>query len=350
MKTKICIFIVAIFFGCSKNSPTSSHQQIGTSVKGIYIVNEGGFGKSNASLSFYLPDSHKVYQNIFETANNRALGDVANDMVVFDNKGYIVVQNSNKIEVISLETKKSLGILSLPGKTPNKILIISSSKGYVSNLYKQSVTSFNPQTLAVLRDSIAVGQNPQSMAYANGKIYVCNSGYGNDNSVSVIDAAKDEVINTIVTASGPSEIAVDKNNKLVVLCTGYSDWANSANDTPGNISIIDPALDSVVHTISLPLAQFGHPSELSLTSEGDGFTFTKQGVTKFSTISGTITTESFISKSGYSLKIDGDDGGVFVGDAKDFVQNGMLYYYDKQGFLKDSVQTGIIPGTIVIVE
>ncbi|MBW7887941.1 MAG: hypothetical protein H3C35_06225 [Bacteroidetes bacterium] len=350
MKKYVLLVCSLILFGCSKESPADSSNELPANTKGVFILNEGGFGKVNASLSLYIPDSHKVYQNIFETANNRSLGDVANDMILFDNKGYIVVQNSDKVEVVSLETKKSLGVMSLPGKTPNKILIISTSKGYITNLYKQSVTAFNPSTLAVLKDSIAVGNNPQSMAYVNGKVYVCNSGYGSDNTVSVINPTNDSVVKAIVTAAGPSEIGVDKNGKVIILCTGYSDWSNSANDTPGNISIVDPAVDSVVQTIPFSLSQYGHPMKMSLSTSGDGFTFTNKGITKFNTTSGTITAESYIPKNGYTLKVDNDNGELYVGDAMDFVQNGLMYRYSKQGNLQDSMTVGIIPGTIVIAK
>ena len=38
---------------------------------------------------------------------------------------------------------------------------------------------------------------------------------------------------------------------------------------------------------------------------------------------------------------------IYLGDAKDYVQNGTFLIYDKNGVVVDSATVGIIPGTIV---
>ena len=107
--------------------------------------------KSNASLSYFIPDSQKVYQDVYYSANNRALGDAANDIVINQNRAYIVVNNSHKIEVVSTETNKSLGTIQLPNKSPRRIVIYNSNLGYVSNWNDNSITVFNPTTLEIIK-------------------------------------------------------------------------------------------------------------------------------------------------------------------------------------------------------
>ena len=46
----------------------------------LFIVNEGGFGNGNSSLSVYEPESGVVHNNIFRRANGVPLGDVAQSM------------------------------------------------------------------------------------------------------------------------------------------------------------------------------------------------------------------------------------------------------------------------------
>lgn len=344
---KIALCAMILFVGCSKDEPTSTTEGNPLSAKGIYVLNEGGFTKSNASLTLYVPDSGKVYSDVFFAANSRGLGDVANDIVLYDSKAYIVVNNSHRIEVISTETHKLLGTINVSGNSPNKLVIAGPSKGYITNLYKGTVTSFNPSTYAIITTDIPVGMNPQGMAVAGGKLFVCNSGYGSDSTVSVIDIAKDSVIAVITTAKSPTDIGVDSDGDVIVLCNGYTDFVNSSKDTPGNITVIDPSTNSVKATIPLPLSVYGHPGELTLSNNGYGFTVVKNGLLKFDTKTNSIMSAAFVSRTGYSIAVDNVTERIYLGDAKDFNSNGTLYVYEKSGMLKDSATVGIVPGTIV---
>jgi YVTN family beta-propeller protein len=339
--------IMLLLTGCRKEDPTAPVQENPIAAKGIYILNEGGFTKSNASLTLYVPDSNKVYPDVFSAANGRPLGDVANDIVIFGNKAFIVVNNSHKIEVISTENHSSLGTISMPGNSPNKAVIISNTKGYVTNLYKGSVTSFNPSTYSLIKDNIPVGFNPQGMAAADGKVFVCNSGYGSDSTISVIDPEKDSVIATIVVAASPTDIAVDSDGELIVLSNGYSNFSMPAKDTPGAFSVIDPKTLSVTAVRPLPLNVFGHPYKLAMSSKGYAYTIADNGIVKFDTKTHTIVSTPVISRTAYSVAVDNVSEKIYLGDARDFNSNGKLYCYDKSGVLKDSAAVGIIPGTII---
>jgi YVTN family beta-propeller protein len=343
----ICSLIIIALTGCTKEDPTAPIQENPISTKGIYILNEGGFTKSNASLTLYVPDSNRVYADVFSAANGRQLGDVANDIVIYGTKAFIVVNNSHKIEVISTENHASLGTISVPGNSPNKIVIVSETKGYITNLYKGTVTAFNPSTYSIIKDNIAVGLNPQGLAVANGKVFVCNSGYGSDSTISVIDPAVDSVVATIVVARSPSDIALDSDGELIVLSNGYSNFSNPASDTPGALSVIDPKTYKVTSVISLPLNVYGHPFKLTVSNKGYGYTIGDNGVVRFDTKSNTVAALPVIARTAYSVAVDNATERIYLGDARDYNSNGMIYGYDKNGVLKDSASTGIIPGTII---
>ncbi len=345
------IFVVVttlfIFTGCSQNDPTAPTEASPGSLKGFYVLNEGGFGKSNSSLSLIVPDSNRIYSDLFFSANKRSLGDVANDIVTFQGKGYIVVNNSHKIEVISTETHQSLGTINLPGNSPNKIVIASDTKGYISNLYKGTVTVINPVTYGVVKDGIPVGLNPQGLAYAQGKIFVCNSGYGQDSTLSVIDILTDSVIATINVEKSPTDIAVDGKGNIIVLCNGYSDFSNPLNDTPGAIVVVDPVKYSVIKKIPLSLQTYGHPNELAVSKRGFGLTVVKNGILKFSTEDYQVQSSAFIQKTSYAIAVDDQSEQIFLGDAVDYSSNGKIFRYSYSAVLKDSFTVGIIPGTIL---
>jgi YVTN family beta-propeller protein len=341
------VLLTLVVFGCQKEDPTAPVQENPVGTKGIYILNEGGYTKSNASLSLYVPDSNKVYPDVFFAANGKGLGDVANDMVIYGTKAFIVVNNSHKVEVISTVNHTLLGTINVPGNSPNRIVIVSESKGYISNLYKGTVTAFNPTTLGIIKDNIAVGQNPQGMVYANGKVFVCNSGYGADSTVSVIDPMKDSVVATIVVAASPTDIGIDSDGEVLVLSNGYSNFAVPSKDTPGAVSVINASSNSVTASIPFPLAAHGHPFEFAISSKGYAYTITDAGIVKFDTRNNTVSPTAVVPKGGYAVAVDDATERIYRADAKNFSGSGIVYVYDKTGAVKDSIVTGIGPNNIL---
>lgn len=76
---------------------------------GAYVVNAGNMGSNiESSLTAIDYASSTATQNVFKAANGRSLGNTANDGIVYGNKIYLAVDQSNTIEVIDKNTKKSI--------------------------------------------------------------------------------------------------------------------------------------------------------------------------------------------------------------------------------------------------
>ena len=88
-------------------------------------------------------------------------------------------------------------------------------------------------------------------------------------------------------------------------------------------------------------------SKLAISDKGYGFTFVNEGVLKFDTEAKSIISNVFIAKMAYSIAVDNVKENIYIGDAKDYSQNGTLFVYNKDGIAMDSATVGIIPGTIV---
>jgi len=337
-----------LWHGCRSN-PTEPSGITPISTTGVYVVNEGNFQRGNSSLTFYLPDSNRAYQDVFAIANGRNLGDTGNDIVLYGGKAYIVVSGSQRIEVISLETNKSVGTLVLPGRRdPYKLVILNDAKAFVTNLSDTSVTEFNPSTLQIVTDRIKVGTNPMGIAGSNGKVYICNSGFGYDSTVTVLNATNGGLIKTVVVGESPSDIGVGPNNEVIVKCDGRSDYANSANDTPGSISRVNADNDVVFSKVTLPLQTYGHPGRMTISSKGVGYFLAKTGVIKFTYTGSAIAVGGtpFSTISGYGLAYDDATDRLYVTDAKDYVQPGDVYIVDTNGATVRQFLAGIIPGAI----
>ena len=72
-----------------------------------YVLNEGSWGSNNASLSRVNLATGAIENAVFSTVNGRGLGDVAQDVVVYNGKAYIAVSFSNTIEVVSLTDNRA---------------------------------------------------------------------------------------------------------------------------------------------------------------------------------------------------------------------------------------------------
>jgi len=110
---KLAVFSLIISIlnvSCDDENPKPT----GEYTDGIFITNEGNFSAGNGSVSFYSNKKDSVYNNIFSLINDRPLGSVVQSLTVFDDNAYIVVNASNKIEVVeSVSFKEKVTITGL---------------------------------------------------------------------------------------------------------------------------------------------------------------------------------------------------------------------------------------------
>ena len=341
------ILLAFLLAGCQKD-PNSVKDKKEVKSVGAFIINEGNFMKANGSLSFYSFKDSTVQNNIFQTVNKRPLGDVPNSMTVWDTLGFIVVNNSNKIEVIGLHSWKSVKTIEMAGApSPRNLAVVNDSKAYVTNLMANNVAVIDLKTLSLTNTTIAVGANPEEILVYDKKAYVANSGFGSGNTVSVIDVNTDKVVNTIKVGDNPTGLMLDDDEEINVLCTGrWPAWGDTTDTgTNGGIFVIDTDKGKVVDSIKVT----GHPSEITYAGNDLGFFLLNGSVVSFSTGSNKILNNTFIQGFFYSVEADPVSQQLFVLDAKDYQSNGDLLVYDLNGQLLKQAMVGIIPGAVTFV-
>lgn len=345
---KLAPLLVVVFDSCV-TEPREDFGPLPLMTQGVYVLNEGNFRRGNSTLTLFIPESNKVYRDVFRTVNGRDLGDMGTDMAIAGTRAFIIMNGSDKIEVIRTTDNTLLKTINLKsGRSPYNI-VITGGKAYVTNLYARSVTVIDVNSLAILRDSIAVGPNPQGLAAIGSKVYVCNSGFGDGRTVSVIDTVTDRVIRTVRVGDGPSVARVTPYGRVWVLCTGsYGDPNNPLDDTPGEIFVIHPANDAVIDSISVGTT--GHPLKMAISFDGFAYVLKDNAVLKFSTRINQIVSFGFIlgaaTSTLYSVAVDDYTGDIYIGDAKNFLRDGEVLIYRSDGFFKGRFDAGIIPGAI----
>lgn len=93
------------------------------------------------------------YTDVFKQANNKVLGDVLQSMSIINDKLYLVVNNSGKVEV--LDKRNFISISTIAGlRSPRYIEAVSSNKAYISDLYDKAITVIDLSNNSVLKKSL----------------------------------------------------------------------------------------------------------------------------------------------------------------------------------------------------
>ena len=73
-----------------------------TSITGFYLLNEGNMGSNKSTLDYYDCSTGVYTRNIYGYANPdvpKEMGDVGNDIAIYGNRLYAIINCSNKVEV-----------------------------------------------------------------------------------------------------------------------------------------------------------------------------------------------------------------------------------------------------------
>lgn len=188
----------AVMTSCSDdNDGPETYLQVYST--GAYVVNSGNmYSKIESSLTAIDYASSTATQNVFKTANGRTLGNTANDGIVYGNKIYLAVDQSNTIEVIDKKTKQSIKQIkttelldNAEGAHPRHI-IADGGKVYFTT-YGGYVAAVDTTSFA-LQKKWQVGSYPEGLVIGNGNLYVANSNYGaGGGNISCINLSNDNV-------------------------------------------------------------------------------------------------------------------------------------------------------------
>ncbi len=332
--------------GCERNPNDALDGLKSKSSKGAFIINEGNWGHNNGTLSYYDFATHQVQNSIFRKANGRDLGDTPQSMAIYDTLGFIVVNTSNKIEVIGLNSWKSVATISMPANSSPRNIAFYDGKAYVTDLMTHSVSIISLSDYKVI-GTINVGPNPEEIIINGDKAFVANSGFGYSNTVSVIDLKPGFLLKNLKVGDNPAYMIQDDGGYIHVLCGGrWPAWGDSTDKgTDGSLYVIDPAGEQVVDSLALP----GHPSELTYDGNESAFFIYGGHIVSYSTQSHKLVNDSLISGYYYSLEADPVGKKLFVLDAKDYTQNGELKIFDFKGILQETHVVGITPGAVTFV-
>jgi DNA-binding beta-propeller fold protein YncE len=339
--------------------------------KGFYLLNEGNMGSNKATLDFYDFATGIYTRNIYAERNPhvpKEMGDVGNDIGIYNNKLWAVINVSNKIEVMDAQTTLRIGQIEIPN-----CRFIKFHKGYayvtsyagpvvIDPDYEQLgfVAKINTVTLEVV-DRCLVGFQPDELEIAGDKIYVANSGgymgagnsKGYERTVSVIDIATFTEEKRIDVAYNLERIKADSRGNL---------WVSSRGDykgLPARLYFLDREKEMITDTIPITATNYWidddllyvYGTEFSYITNSWNISYSVVDTKSREIISRNIITDGTNNEieKPYGIMIHPETKDIFITDAGNYVTPGVLYCFDKEGKKKWSVVTGNIPGHFALL-
>lgn len=343
----------------------------GTGVVGMYLLNEGNMGSNKCTLDYLDYVQGYYVRNLYAERNPhvvKELGDVGNDIQVYGSKLYVVVNCSNKMEVLDAATGIRIGQVDIPNC---RYVRFYRGHAYVTS-YVGPVQINNPDAVqgAVYKvdtttlKTVArctVGYQPDELEVLGQYLYVANSGGymapNYDYTVSVIELERFKQVEKIPVGINLHRIKADNEGKLWV--TSRGDYY----DIPSNLYVLEKKQGrnemEVTDTLDIPCSNFCisgdslyyYSTEWNNYTQSNTITYgivntrTKQKVSD-SFINDGTETEITIP---YGIAIHPETGDIFVTDAKNYVSSGVLHCYSKDGNKKWSVRTGDIPAHMCFI-
>ena len=326
---------------------------------GVLILCEGNFNAGNSTLSYYSPTEKKVENGVFRRVNGIPLGDTGQSISIFDGKVFITVENSGVIWALDEKTFKVKGRLTASSSNhiinPRYIHKVYKDKAYVTDLFSPYINIFNPQTMeykgSISVEGISLNGYSSTEEMVQYDKYVFVNCWSYSKKILVIDSEKDQLVNTIELDSWqPKSMVVDDLGQLWVITDGgYKMTGEGFGDNIPHLYRID-ALSQRIE-LDIPLGTDQSNVQLALSSNKEVLYILNNDLYRMKVTDETFPSTPFIKapvsngKSDflYGVGVNPVNDEVYVADAIDYSQSGVVYRYSSQGQLLDQFRVGITP-------
>jgi YVTN family beta-propeller protein len=350
----LAVLMLVFFTSCSSEETTPSpYVPQGDFDSGVLVLNEGKWPEPTASISFISFDLSRTQNSIFLGVNpGTILGDTAQSIGFNGNLAYIVVNGSNKIEIVNRYTMVKVGAITAGLESP-RYIAFANGKGYVTTWGsgvgggRIKVIDLGSNTIT---STIVVNDYPNKIIEHAGKLYVSHNNLGtNGQSISVLDATNNSVSASIEVGDMPDTMKIEGDH-LWVACNGKFDYNNTANNTVGSIVAINLNSNSIIQSL-FPASASARIIHMDLYGSHIFYTV-GNGIYRFP-LTGTVlpTSPSFtadvVDLYGFAVK----NNKIYVGDSKGFLVNGQVSIYSSGeqydpnpiGTLLKTVEVGLGP-------
>lgn len=326
MKNLLYIFAFVLLISACTDEPSNPNNNNNLN-KGAIILCEGLKGADNSSISVFDIENKEMQNNFFKLNNpNDKLGDIANDMVIHNDRAYIAVSNSHKIECIDINTGKLKGRIVLADTVmPRKLLILNDNRGYFTDLKGDRIIEFSPSNMVLTGREALTGPAPEGIAYVQGKIWVANSGYGdyrhaekNAGYIFSYDAETLDYSSAFFAGKNPVNLVADERRNLLYI--NY--W---------NLPSLEDSLGGIIkyNTNSRKIEKHYRLNATAMSLDGTMLFYIDGGVGSIET-GGNNKPTNLISNNTADIwyTITARNNQIWIGNARDYISQGEIIMYE----------------------
>ncbi len=311
--------------------------------EGVFILNEGNYGAGNSSLSYYDPVEKTVVNEAYARANGERLGEGAQSMAVRKDQGYLIINNSEELLVIDINTFKLTGTIT-GFNVPRYVHFLSDTKAYVTEMYSGHIAIIDPQQRRITGYIDTPGHPGTEQMVQYGK-YVFTNCWSYDNKILVIDTELDRVVDEIEVGIQPTSLVLDRYGKIWTITDGGYEGSPYGWEAPA-LYRIDAATRQVEREFLFEKGDW--PSEVCIDAAGEMIYFINKAVWCMWVMDENLPDEPFIPapegwSTFYGLGVNPVNSDVYVSDAIDYSQPGVVYRFSSDGRPIDTINAGIIP-------
>lgn len=198
----------------------------------LFTLCEGNFGSANSSLWSSSLNGGGMHDIVHWDESSNPLGDVGQSMSIYQEKLYIIMNNSHTIEVMSLAG----GIyyestLDLPSSSP-RYITFNGEKGYISSWNLNAILILNLNNMEII-DTVEIDGKPEKMIYFEDHLYISvpnKSDWSTNDKVLKMRLSDNIIVENFTVEPGPNMIAL-YDSSLFITSSSYDDMWNKYSGT-----------------------------------------------------------------------------------------------------------------------
>jgi DNA-binding beta-propeller fold protein YncE len=346
----ITMLLSFLFFSaCVKDKPSTGKANNGhTQSPKLLVANEGAYGNGNASLSYIDLEKAEVNNYVYQNANGRPLGDVLQSLNIYRDKIYLIVNNSNKIVVLSKKDFKQSAEIAV--SQPRYMCILDERRALVTSMYRGKIHLIDLERDEIIQTIDFPFANSEGMWRQGNSVFICPWDV-NSQAIYRYDIPAAAIIDSIsLGVKAPLQIVEDKNSKLWVLS------GNPQRNIQAHLTQINSSDGAIVKQMAFPATAEVIKPVMNLTKDTLyflGVNYNAQaseynGVFGMSIEDNTVPVAPIIPAQHlqyfWSVGVNPKTGNLFVADPKGFIQSGQVMEYTTGGTLLNTYTVGLGPG------